>query len=192
MIFSNPQFLCSTWRAPEAPDGVPLVVFAGRSNAGKSSVINALCGGRFARVSRDPGRTRMINLFQLAGGAVLADLPGYGYAKISHTERASWAAPVDRFLRSPKICGMVIIVDCRRGLGNLDLLLLDGFVARPVLVILSKADKINREKLILAQREAEKTLSELSPSAVVLPFSATKKTGVDKARAVLSGWISRG
>ena len=98
---------------------------------------------------------------------------------------------MDRFLRSPKFVGMVIIVDCRRGLGNLDLLLLDGFVARPVLVILSKADKINREKLILAQREAEKTLSELSPSAVVLPFSATKKTGVDKARAVLSGWISR-
>ena len=149
------------------------------------------CAAGALPVSRDPGRTRMINLFQLAGGAVLADLPGYGYAKISHTERASWAAPVDRFLRSPKICGMVIIVDCRRGLGNLDLLLLDGFVARPVLVILSKADKINREKLILAQREAEKTLSELSPSAVVLPFSATKKTGVDKARAVLSGWISR-
>ena len=191
MIFSNPQFLRSTWRSAEVPDGVPLVVFAGRSNAGKSSAINALCGGRFARVSRDPGRTRMINLFQLAGGAVLADLPGYGYAKISRTEQASWAAPMERFLRSPKICGMVIIVDCRRGLGELDLLLLAGFAARPVLVILSKADKINREKSILAQREAEKTMSELSPAAVVLPFSATKKTGLAKARAVLSGWVSR-
>ena len=74
-----------------------------------------------------------------------------------------------------KFVAWVIIVDCRRGLGNLDLLLLDGFVARPVLVILSKADKINREKLILAQREAEKTLSELSPSPWCYRFRRPKK-----------------
>ena len=94
---------------------------------------------------------------------------------------------MDRFLRSPKICGMVIIVDCRRGLGNLDLLLLDGFVARPVLVILSKADKINREKLILAQREAEKNAERIISVRRGVTFSATKKTGVDKARAGVIG-----
>ena len=143
-------------RAPEAPDGVPLVVFAGRSNAGKSSVINALCGGRFARVSRDPGRTRMINLFNWRASRFWPTCPDTVTLKFrtrsGHLGRRLW---ID-FCVLRKFCGMVIIVDCRRGLGNLDLLLLDGFVARPVLVILSKADKINREKLILAQRKPKK------------------------------------
>ena len=132
----------------------------------------------------------MINLFQLAGGAVLADLPDTVTLKFRTRSGLLGGACGSIFAFSENLC-MVIIVDCRRGLGNLDLLLLDGFVARPVLVILSKADKINREKLILAQREAEKNAERIISVRRVLPFSATKKTGVAKARAVLSGWISR-
>ncbi len=189
MDFSNPKFLRSVWQEKEIPPETSVIVFAGRSNAGKSSTINALCNGRFARVSRDPGRTRMINLFQLANGAILADLPGYGYAKISRKERKSWAPRLNKFLRAEQIFGMVVIMDCRRGLGELDSLLLSAFNIQSLLIIMSKSDKLNRSQLNLAKRTLEKKLNEMEINAVVVPFSALKKTGINEARTIIQTWI---
>ena len=175
--FTNPQFLRAVNTAREVPESGRLVVFAGRSNAGKSSVINALCGGGYARVSRTPGRTRMINLFDL-GDLVFADLPGYGYARVSKKERSAWGERMAKFLQAAPIACLVAIIDSRRGIGDMDEQLFTLCAPRrlPTLVILNKADK-------LKQRERREVMeAHQHPDFTTLLFSAVKKQGVDAAR----------
>lgn len=172
-----------------APSQLHYIVFAGRSNSGKSSAINALCGGRYARVAKTPGRTRLINLFRLGGGnpaATLADLPGYGYAVASKSERRGWEARITRFLRRADIRCLVLVADCRRGIGELDrqLLSLCAPTRTPVLLLLNKADKLSRQ----AQRAAAGEAGSAVAAPVVL-FSALKKTGVAEAREFISGCL---
>ncbi len=186
MNFCNPRFLRSGWTAADA---APAVVFAGRSNAGKSSALNALCGGRFARAAKAPGRTRMINLFELAGGRVFADLPGYGYAAVSRGERRLWGARITRFLRAPQIVGAVLVADCRRGLGERDAALLALADGLPALVLMNKIDKLNRDRARRCVVDAREQLAEYAPSARALPFSALKKDGVCEAREIIAGFF---
>ena len=164
----------------------PVVAFAGRSNAGKSSVLNALCGGRFARIARLPGRTRAVNVFALHGGQLLADLPGYGYAAVAHEEQKKWGPKLTRFLQSPRLGGVVLVVDCRRGLLEKDESLLALVAHAPVLVLMNKADKLKSAALRQCMHAAQARLQELLPAAQVQPFSATKKTGVLAARQTVS------
>ncbi|MCH9705200.1 MAG: ribosome biogenesis GTP-binding protein YihA/YsxC [Proteobacteria bacterium] len=186
--FSNPQFICSVG-ANTAPEDLYYVVFVGRSNAGKSSVINTLCGGRYARVAKAPGRTRLINLFRLGGNssaATLADLPGYGYAAVSKQEQRSWAPRMLRFLQTADIRCLAVVVDCRRGIGQMDMQLLDLYAAReaPAIIILNKSDKLNQSQKYAAIAAVRDTIN-----VPVFLFSALKKKGVAEVQGYISSCL---
>ena len=165
------------------------VAFAGRSNAGKSSAINAVTGRRaLARVSKAPGRTRLLNFFELLPGRRIVDLPGYGYARASAAERASWAPMTTALARRSSLKGLFLIVDSRRGLldGDAGLIAWAREAGRPVHVLLTKCDKLTRSELaraVLATRQA------LAESATLQAFSAVDGTGLDEARRQLDHWL---
>lgn len=188
LSFANPRFLLAATRPADFPRR-PAFAFAGRSNAGKSSAINAMCAGRFARVSARPGHTRAVNCFAVGpenNPRLLADLPGYGYAAASKTERARLAELIQTFLRHGEIAGLALVVDCRRGVGDLDAQVIAQLVPRavPLTVVFSKSDKLRRGALARATTEAKKTLMQLGATdARLLPFSAVNKTGVPALRA---------
>jgi len=179
--------------APEAPE----IAFAGRSNAGKSSAINALARRtRLAYASRTPGRTREINLFRLRGGALVADLPGYGYAAVPRALKQAWQDFLWTYVTTrTTLVGLVLIVDARHGLKPLDLDLLAAFVpsGRPVLILATKSDKLNqaeRRGAVAAIREALRTAFPAHVQSVtVIGFSATSRLGLEEADAVLARWI---
>jgi len=170
-------------------DGGAEVAFAGRSNAGKSSAINALTGRRaLARVSKTPGRTRLLNFFELLPGRRIVDLPGYGYATASAAERASWPPMIAALARRSSLKGLFLIVDSRRGLleGDTGLIAWAQDAGRPVHVLLTKCDKLKRAELartLMAVRQA------LTDSATVQAFSAVAGTGLEEARRQLDHWL---
>src|SRR5262245_27266340 len=185
--FSQAQFLASSaGPADMPPPGPPELAFAGRSNVGKSSAINALTGRkRLAFTSKTPGRTQMINFFELGAGARLVDLPGYGYAKVPHAMRASWRTLVGSYVRSREtLLGVVLVMDARHPLTELDLQLIEFLGDVRLLALLSKADKLSRA----AQA---KTLSAVSAAiqAEVRLFSSLTRQGVDECRDLLERWL---
>lgn len=175
------------------PDSQREVAFAGRSNAGKSSAINTLVNHtRLAFVSKTPGRTQHLNFFTLDEGRYFVDLPGYGFAKAPGEIRSQWEgllAPYLRF-RQPLV-GLVLIVDCRQLLTELDLQMLDWFAqtGKPIHVLLSKSDKLRRQEQTLALREVQAVLTKIGGHCTLQLFSSLKKTGVAEAEAVLGGWL---
>ena len=170
-------------------DGGAEVAFAGRSNAGKSSAINAITGRRaLARVSKSPGRTRLLNFFELLPGRRIVDLPGYGYATASAAERASWPPMIAALARRSSLKGLFLIVDSRRGLleGDTGLIAWAQDAGRPVHVLLTKCDKLKRAELartLMAVRQA------LANSATLQAFSAVAGTGLEEARRQLDHWL---
>ena len=185
--FSQAQFLASSaGPADMPPPGPPELAFAGRSNVGKSSAINALTGRkRLAFTSKTPGRTQTINFFELGGGARLVDLPGYGYAKVPLAVRASWRTLVGAYVGSrATLTGVVLVMDARHPLTELDLQLIDFLGDVRLLALLSKADKLSRP----AQA---KTLSAVSAAmkAEVRLFSSLTRQGVDECRDLLERWL---
>jgi GTP-binding protein len=165
------------------PPGPPEVAFAGRSNVGKSSAINALLGRkRLAFTSKTPGRTQTINFYDLGGSARLVDLPGYGYARVPQAVRAQWQALVGAYLDSrATLAGVVVVMDARHPFTPLDEQLLGylGDVRR--LVLLSKADKLSRaEQLALGKKFGDALL-----------FSSTSRQGVEDARDLLERWLQQ-
>ena len=164
------------WRpAPSLPE----VAFAGRSNVGKSSLINALVHRRkFARVSNTPGRTREINFFKVNDQFILADLPGYGYARVSKEKRAAWRPLIEGYLKgSPALRGVVQLLDARRTPSEDDLQMLEFLAQRetPTLVIATKVDKLRKS-------ERDKRLTDLAleagvDSEQIIPFSAETGEG---------------
>ena len=131
----------------------------------------------------------MINLFALAGGHVLADLPGYGYAAVSREEQKMWGERIVKFLHEPQIAGAVLIVDCRRGIGDKDAALLRIVRQTPALVLMNKTDKLNRAAVQKCMADARDCLAGIAPAARVLPFSALKKNGVEDARETIAGFF---
>jgi GTP-binding protein len=185
--FSQAQFLASSaGPADMPPPGPPELAFAGRSNVGKSSAINALTGRkRLAFTSKTPGRTQTINFFELGAGARLVDLPGYGYAKVPHAMRAGWRTLVGSYVRSrATLAGVVLVMDARHPLTELDLQLVEFLGDVRLLALLSKADKLSRA----AQA---KTLSAVSAAlnADVRLFSSLTRQGVDECRDLLERWL---
>ena len=185
--FSQAQFLASSaGPADMPPPGPPELAFAGRSNVGKSSAINALTGRkRLAFTSKTPGRTQTINFFELGAGARLVDLPGYGYAKVPHAMRAGWRTLVGSYVRSREtLSGVVLVMDARHPLTELDLQLVEFLGEVRLLALLSKADKLSR----VAQA---KTLATVSASiqAEVRLFSSLTRQGVDECRDLLERWL---
>jgi len=170
-------------------DGGAEVAFAGRSNAGKSSAINALTGRRaLARVSKTPGRTRLLNFFELLPGRRIVDLPGYGYATASAAERASWPPMIAALARRSSLKGLFLIVDSRRGLleGDTGLIAWAQDAGRPVHVLLTKCDKLKRAELASTLMVVRQTLAD---SATVQAFSAVAGTGLEEARRQLDHWL---
>jgi GTP-binding protein len=185
--FSHAQFLASSaGPADLPPPGPPELAFAGRSNVGKSSAINALTGRkRLAFTSKTPGRTQTINFFDLGTGARLVDLPGYGYAKVPQAMRAGWRTLVGSYIRSrATLAGVVLVMDARHPLNELDLQLIEFLGDVRLLALLSKADKLSRA-------EQAKTLSEVSAAiqAEVRLFSSLTRQGVDECRDLLERWL---
>lgn len=163
--------------------GIPEVVFAGRSNAGKSSLINRLTGNRgLARTSSTPGKTQSVNFYRINGSFYFVDLPGYGYARVSKEEQRAWAALIEGYLehREP-LCGAVHIVDCRHR-PTADDRLMAGWLRYhrlTTITVASKSDKLSRGALARRLPEIKKEL-ELGAAEQLLPFSA--RTGEGKER----------
>lgn len=177
-------------------DDAPELAFAGRSNAGKSSALNALCGRKaLARVSKTPGRTQLINLFELPSGERLVDLPGYGYAKVSASVRNAWARNVGEYVeRRANLVGLVQIMDCRHPLGPLDRQMLDWCLARdlPCHVLLTKADKLKFGAAKTTLLEVQRAFKPLGSGLTVQLFSATSGQGLEEARLSASRLLGMG
>ncbi len=194
--FREAEFLLGAGRLAQLPPDVgPEIAFAGRSNAGKSSALNTLCGRRaLARVSRTPGRTQEINVFQLPpdGQRRLIDLPGYGYAKVSATQRAHWNRLMGQYLQERKsLVGLVLIMDIRHPLTPLDENLLRWLEPhpRPLHVVLTKADKLSRAEADRQLFATRRGLEERGLEASLQTFSALKRTGVEDLQQLLLGWL---
>jgi GTP-binding protein len=181
LVIRNVEFLGGMaekhgWR-PDSP--LPEVAFAGRSNVGKSSLLNALVRRKsFARVSRTPGRTREINFFRVNNTFVLVDLPGYGYARISKAKKAEWRPMIESYLRrTTQLRGIVLLLDIRREPSEDDRAMLD-FLADlgvPTIVALTKADKLTKAGAREKVAEISRTLA-LEPDQVI-QFSAQSGEG---------------
>jgi GTP-binding protein len=189
--YSVAEFLTSAAHSSQfPPDEGAEVAFAGRSNAGKSSAINSIVERRaLARVSKTPGRTRLLNFFRLGEAQRLVDLPGYGYAEASQAERATWEPMTTALAGRQSLRGLFVIVDSRRGVMDSDLHLLEWALTagRPVHVLLSKADKLKKAELRQCLAEAAQ---RLAGRATAQAFSAHDNLGVDEARARLDTWLS--
>ena len=185
--YPNARFLISAAAAAQFPRDVGAeVAIVGRSNAGKSSAINAIVSRRhLARTSKTPGRTRLLNFFELAPEARLIDLPGYGYAQGPREERASWAALIEALAPRESLRGLLLVVDARRGLMAGDRQLMDwaASIGQPVHVLYSKSDQLSRA-------EGQRLMQNAPVSAQL--FSAHKGTGVEEARAHLNQWLGIG
>lgn len=175
------------------PDDGREVVFAGRSNAGKSSALNALTNQKgLARVSKTPGRTQALNYFEVAPGRHLVDLPGYGYAKVPEAMREAWKGTINRYFNErDSLAGLVVVMDIRHPLREYDLQMLEFAVARglPAHCLLTKADKLGRGEQAKTLAAVRKQLGEAATAQV---FSSENKAGVDEARAIIAGWLGLG
>lgn len=192
------EFLCTCANDEQLPpSGPPEIAFAGRSNAGKSSAINALANRtRLAFTSKTPGRTQQINFFRLRSGALLADLPGYGYAAVPHDLKRHWQEFLARYLATRQaLVGLVLVVDVRHGLSALDRNLLASYLpsGRPALLLATKSDKLTPSAQRIARRElAAEVTSAFSVHAdriAVIAFSALRRIGVDEAEATIARWL---
>jgi GTP-binding protein len=189
--FASAAFLRAAAREADLfTDGAPEIAFAGRSNVGKSSAINALAGRKaLARTSKTPGRTQTINFYGLADGARLVDLPGYGYARVPQAMRDQWRALVAAYLTSANgLAGVVVIMDARHPLTPLDEQLIAWLGDAQLLVLLSKADKLPRAAQAAALRSVR---DQLSRHHVTL-FSSVTREGVEECRDLLQTWLAAG
>ncbi|MEO8463890.1 MAG: ribosome biogenesis GTP-binding protein YihA/YsxC [Gammaproteobacteria bacterium] len=172
------------------PDTGREAAFVGRSNSGKSTALNLLAGVRkLARVSKTPGRTQLVNFFAAAEDRRLVDLPGYGFARVTAEVQERWERTLSTYLlERQSLVGLVVTVDIRRGLTPLDRQLLAWLKPRalPLIVLLTKADKLSRGAGLAQQQAVGK---ELGAIAHVTRFSSIDRDGVEPARGWLTGWL---
>ncbi len=178
------------WR----PEGtLPEIAFAGRSNVGKSSLLNRLVGRKkLARVSRTPGRTREINFFRVNDHFVLADLPGYGYARVSKERKAEWRPLLERYLaKTPLLAGVVQLLDMRRDPSEDDVAMLDllAELGMPTIVVLTKSDKLSRKAAVERADSIARGLL-LDPEQVIAFSAVTGEGREELASAIMSAVTS--
>lgn len=196
-LFSKATFFTTVNHLRDLPvHGGMEVAFAGRSNAGKSSAINTLANHtRLAYTSKTPGRTQHINYFDLGESRFLVDLPGYGYAKVPPAVRAHWEGLLSEYLQTRSaLCGLVVIMDARHPLTDLDEQMLNWFAltGKPVHVLLTKSDKLSRQQATMTLNRVKLHLAQRFPQCSVQLFSSLKKIGMDEAEAVIAGWFAGG
>ena len=194
ILYRQASFLTSAARLDQAPpDEGYEVAFAGRSNAGKSSAINALCDHKgLARTSKTPGRTQLLNFFQLDERRRLVDLPGYGYAKVSVNIKKEWQGTLARYLEQRQcLCGLILLMDVRHPLKAFDVQMLEwaAHINLPLHVLLTKADKLKKGAAANSYQKVRKTIVAIDPGFTVQLFSALKRTGVDNAHHKLDHWF---
>ena len=190
--FPTIEFLTSSWQPHQFPpdEGVE-VAFAGRSNAGKSSALNAITGRKdLARTSKTPGRTQLINFFSIDSTRRLADLPGYGYAKVPEKMKQHWRELMSKYVETrASLAGLVIVMDSRRPLTDFDVQMIEWSQANglDVHLLLTKSDKLGRGESTSTLRAVREAVKEV---ASVQLFSAVTKTGVDEARGRVLGMLA--
>tara|TARA_R110000868_G_scaffold158036_1_gene385737 strand:- start:3088 stop:3714 length:627 start_codon:yes stop_codon:yes gene_type:complete len=201
MKYQQASFLISAAKLSQLPksDGIE-VAFAGRSNAGKSSTLNALCQQKnLAKTSKTPGRTRLINLFELAEDKRLVDLPGYGYARVSKTMQADWQKTLGGYLEKREcLKGVVLIMDLRHPFQkardqdvSFDGMMVDWSrdSGLPLHILLNKCDKLSKSAATNVLLGVRKLLAD-HPNVTAQLFSTTKRTGIDELKGVLDAWYS--
>ena len=194
-LFQNATFYISAHHLRDLPPPVGVeVAFAGRSNAGKSSALNTLANhNRLAYVSKQPGRTQLINFFSLGKDQFLVDLPGYGYAKVPAEMRAHWQMTLSNYLSHRNtLFGLVLVMDCRHPLTPLDRQMLDWFSPsnKPIHVLLTKSDKLSRNAASQTLQTVKKELQSTWGNSTIQLFSSLKKQGVEEAETIINGWFN--
>ena len=195
-LFSQLEFRYAVHQLGDMPpDQGAEVAFAGRSNSGKSTAINALANRKkLAFVSKTPGRTQAINFFDMGNHCALVDLPGYGYAKVPRPEQERWDELIGTYISNRNsLILLIIIVDIRRGLTELDWQMLAWLAPsnKPVHVLLTKSDKLNRRDAEAMLKQTRAELARHPGEATVQIFSGTDKTGVREAQAVIARWLRK-
>ena len=191
--YRQASFLISAGNAKQFPLEGHEVAFSGRSNAGKSSAINTLCDNKgLARTSKTPGRTRLVNFFEIDQGHRLVDLPGYGFAKVPVAMKNEWQKLMTQYLSEQQaLNGLVVIMDIRHPLNDYDWQMLEwcDHFQLPAHVLLTKADKLKRGAQQNSLLKTRKQLKDANIDASVQTFSALKKTGLDELVVKLNGWL---
>lgn len=197
IVFSRASFSQSAPSIRECPPETGVeVAFAGRSNAGKSSAINALTNNsKLARTSKTPGRTQLINFFNLSATQRLVDLPGYGYAKVSREMKEQWQRHLSEYLRERQsLKGLVLLMDIRHPLQEFDTTMINWAAEAnmPVHILLTKADKLSRGPANTVRLDVLKYLKQSGLEELVTAqcFSALKNTGIDELKAKLQSWLA--
>ncbi len=199
-LFQNAAFYISANKMADLPPPIGVeIAFAGRSNAGKSSALNTLANhNRLAYVSKQPGRTQLINFFCLnperGDDKFLVDLPGYGYAKVPESIRKHWQGVLSAYLTERmSLAGLVLVMDSRRPLTPLDIQMLDWFcyTGKPVHVLLTKSDKLSRNEAKQALFKTRKALTEgWGGNVTVQLFSSLKREGVKETEKMIGSWLT--
>lgn len=194
-LYRQATFLTSAARLSQTPpDSGYEVAFAGRSNAGKSSAINALCDQKtLARTSKTPGRTRLLNFFSIDAERRIVDLPGYGYAKVAESIKRDWQGALAAYLEEREcLRGLMLMMDIRHPLKDYDLQMLRWaeHIALPVHVLLTKSDKLKKGPAASAVLAVRRELKKINEAFSVQAFSSLKKTGIDEAHAKLDTWFA--
>jgi GTP-binding protein len=193
--FNSARFTQSSSKLNNCPPDKGIeIAFAGRSNAGKSSAINTITNNKkLARTSKTPGRTQLINFFELSSpGIRLVDLPGYGYAKVSLDLKAEWGRHLDDYLRNrDALAGLVLIMDIRKPLTEFDNMLLDwsNQCQVPTVILLTKSDKFKFGPAKQVYFQVKKALEDHSSLKDIILFSSLKKSGVEESRESLASVI---
>jgi GTP-binding protein len=172
------------------------VAFAGRSNAGKSSALNTLTNQKsLARTSKTPGRTQLINVFEVSDTQRLVDLPGYGFAKVPLEMKKKWQKALGEYLeKRDSLKGLVVLMDIRHPLKDLDRNLIEWAAESnlPVLALLTKSDKLSQGKASAEVLKVKKNLAPLNADIKVQAFSSLKRTGAEQANKIICDWLSTG
>jgi GTP-binding protein len=170
------------------------VAFAGRSNAGKSSVLNTLCQQKnLARTSNTPGRTQQINVFKLNETCRLMDLPGYGFAKVPLSVKQQWEVVLDHYFQTRQsLTGIVIVMDIRHPLKPFDQVMIDWAYAaeKKVHILLNKADKLTRQAALKTLQSVQASISTYDDGVTAQVFSTIARTGLDECNTLLEQWFS--
>ena len=193
-VYHQAKFMLSASQLSEAPeDQGKEVAFAGRSNAGKSSAINALTRQNgLARISKTPGRTQLLNFFEIDEQRKFVDLPGYGYAKVPLAVKKKWHKMMETYLhKRDALCGIVLVMDVRHPLTDFDMQMIEWceYTQLPLHILLTKADKLNFGAAKNTLFKVQKELSDVDVSVTLQLFSSLKKTGIDDVHQVLDQWF---
>ncbi len=193
-VYHQAKFVSSAPRLQDAPPDQGMeIAFAGRSNAGKSSAINTLVQqNALARVSKTPGRTQLLNFFEIDAQRKLVDLPGYGYAKVPEAIKRDWQKMMENYLKNRKaLCGIMLVMDIRHPLTEFDWQMVEWceHTKLPLHILLTKADKLKYGAAKNTLLQVQKELSKVEIIVSLQLFSALNKTGIDDVHQVLDEWF---